>query len=201
MTATVPPPRPTDQRVPEARVASMFTERWSRRAISPAPLPPETVRTLLEAARWAPSASNAQPWLFVYGDDEATLAALRPVLKDSNQRWANAAPLLLFVFARTHNDKGEPAPTAQFDAGAAWMSLALQAHALGLVAHGMAGFHHDKVYAATGVPEATYVAIAAIAIGYPGDEALLPPDLQARELPSQRKPTREFAFKGRFHAG
>ncbi len=180
-------------------MASMFIERWSRRAISPQPLSADVVRSLFEAARWAPSSGNAQPWLFVYGDDEATLANLRPVLNDSNQRWANAAPLLMFAFARKQNN-GRPAPTAEFDTGSAWMSLALQAHALGLVAHGMAGFHHDKVYEATGVPAADYTAIAAIAVGYPGDEALLPEDLRAREKPSQRKPSAEFALKGRFQA-
>jgi nitroreductase len=199
MTATVPPPRHTDERVPDARIASMFVERWSRRAISPRPLAPDTIRSLFEAARWAPSSGNAQPWLFVYGDDEASLANLRPVLEDSNQRWANAAPLLTFAFARKQF-KGRPAPTAQFDTGSAWMSLALQAHALGLVAHGMAGFHHDKVYEATGVPAEEYTAIAGIAVGYPGDESLLPEDLLAREKPSQRKPSREFALKGKYRA-
>jgi nitroreductase len=178
----------------------MFVERWSRRAISSRPLPQDTVRSLFEAARWAPSSSNSQPWLFIYADDEASLASLRPVLNDKNQRWANAAPLLAFAFAKKHNDAGNVMQTAQFDTGSAWMSLALQAHALGLVAHGMAGFHHDKVYAATGVPETEYVAIAAIAIGYPGDESLLPEDLRAREKPSQRKSSREFALKGRYRA-
>jgi nitroreductase len=177
----------------------MFVERWSRRAIAPRPLAAETVSSLFEAARWAPSASNAQPWLFIYGDDEASLANLRAVLNDKNQRWANQAPLLVFAFARKHNG-GKPAPTAEFDTGAAWMSLALQAHALGLVAHGMAGFHHDKVYEATGVPADDYVAIAAIAVGYPGDEALLPEDLRAREKPSLRKPSSESALKGRYRA-
>lgn len=200
MTATVPPPRQTDARETDARVASMFVERWSRRAISPHPLSSDTLASLLEAARWAPSANNAQPWLLVYGHDEASLAGLRPVLNDKNQRWANSAPLLMFVFARRHWSNGKPNPTAEFDAGAAWMSLALQAHALGLVTHGMAGFHHDKVYEATGVPPEEYVALAGIAVGYPGDEALLPEDLRAREKPSQRKPSREFAFKGRYQA-
>ncbi|HEX5660577.1 MAG TPA: nitroreductase family protein [Polyangiales bacterium] len=177
----------------------MFVERWSRRAISSRPLSQDTVRSLFEAARWAPSAGNSQPWLFVYGDDDTSLANLRPVLNDSNQRWANAAPLLAFAFARKHQN-GKPMPTAQFDTGSAWMSLALQANALGLVAHGMAGFHHDKVYEATGVPADDYIAIAGIAVGYPGDESLLPEDLKAREIPSQRKPSAEVALKGRYRA-
>jgi nitroreductase len=178
----------------------MFVERWSRRAISPRPLTADTVRTLFEAARWAPSASNSQPWLFVFGDDATTLANLRPVLNDKNQRWATTAPLLIFAFARQLSASGKPLPTAQFDTGSAWMSLALQAHALGLVTHAMAGFHHDKVYEATGVPADEYVALAAIAVGYPGEVLLLPEDLRARETPSQRKPSGEFALKGRYRA-
>ncbi len=200
MTATVPPPRITDARVPEARIASMFTDRWSRRAISPRPLSQDVVRSLFEAARWAPSASNAQPWLFVYGDDEATLAKLRPVLNEKNLRWASSAPLLMFAFARKRTSSGRPSPTAEFDTGSAWMSLALQAHALGLVSHGMAGFDHEAVFDVTGVPRDEYTVLAAIAVGYPGDESLLPEDLREREKPSQRKPSAEFALKGTYQA-
>jgi nitroreductase len=201
MTATVPPPRPESARVPEAKVASMFVDRWSRRALSPRPLGSDTVRSLLEAARWAPSSGNSQPWLFVYADDEATLAAARPVLNDSNRRWADKAPLLLFVFARRADAKGRPLPTGQFDSGSAWMSLALQAHALGLTAHGMAGFHHDLSYEVFGVPVDEYEAMAAIAVAYPGDADELPDDLKAREKPNSRKSVTEFAFRGRFRAG
>ncbi|MDB4974110.1 MAG: nitroreductase family protein [Myxococcaceae bacterium] len=197
MTATVPPPRQS-ARVPEAKVASMFIERWSRRAFAARPVDPPTVRSLLEAARWSPSAGNSQPWLFVYADDAETLANARPVLTDGNRRWADHAPLLLFLFAKNHNAKGAPLTAGQFDSGAAWMSLALQAHALGLNAHAMGGFHHDKVYDVFGVPSAEYTAMAAIAIGYPGDESTLPDDLREREKPSARKTIEEFAYRGRF---
>lgn len=201
MTATVPPPGLAGTRSAEANVASMFIERWSRRALSTRPLAPATVRSLLEAARWAPSSGNSQPWRFVYADDEQTLADARPVLVDSNRRWADKAPLLLFVFAQKHNAKGAPLPTGEFDSGSAWMSLALQAHALGLVAHGMVGFHHDKAYQVFGVPSDAFTALAAIAVGYPGDEAELPEDLRAREQPNSRKHVDEFAFRGRYRAG
>ena len=199
MTATVPPPRPESARNPEAKTASMFVERWSRRALSTRPLGPDTVASLLEAARWAPSSSNSQPWLFIYADDPNTLAAARPVLVDGNRRWADKAPLLLFAFARRSDAKtARPLPTAQFDTGAAWMSLALQAHALGLTAHAMLGFHHDKAYEVFGVPESDYHALAAIAVAYPGDADELPDDLKARERLSPRKHVAEFAFRGRF---
>jgi nitroreductase len=200
MTATVPPPRPAASRVPEAKIASMFVDRWSRRAFSTREVDPPTVRSLLEAAHWAPSAGNSQPWLFVYADDAETLANARPILFDSNRRWADVAPLLVFVFARKLNAKGAPLPTGQFDSGAAWMSLALQAHALGLTAHAMGGFHHDKVYDALGVSSDEFTAMAAVAVGYAGDEANLPADLQEREKPSGRKSVDEVAFRGRYRA-
>lgn len=177
----------------------MFVERWSRRALSEQPLPEGVVATLFEAARWAPSSGNQQPWLFVYADDAPSLARARPMLFDSNRRWADKAPLLIFVFARkNHAKSGDPLPTAQFDTGAAWMSLALQAHALGLVAHGMAGVHLDQTYDTFAVPRDAYTALCAIAIGYPGDPALLPDDLKARESPNSRKHASEFAFKGSY---
>jgi nitroreductase len=176
----------------------MFVDRWSRRAFSDRPLGDATVASLLEAARWAPSTGNSQPWLLVYADTEETLAVARPVLNDKNQRWANKAPLLVFVFARRNDEKsGKPLPNHQFDAGAAWMSLALQAHALGLSAHAMLGFHQDKAHEVFGVPAAEYSAHAAIAVAYPGDAEDLPDDLKEREHPSGRKRVAEFAFRGR----
>jgi len=202
MTATVPPPRPASARVPDARVASMFVDRWSRRALSPTPLGADTVQSLLEAARWAPSSGNSQPWLFVYADDEETLAEARPVLNDANRRWADKAPLLLFVFARRNDVRnGKPLLSGQFDTGSAWMSLALQAHALGLTAHGMLGFHRDKAHEVFGVPSDVYEVMAAIAVAYPGDVDALPEDLKAREQPNSRKPVAEFAFRARFRSG
>lgn len=198
MTATVPPPRPDGARIPEAKVASMFVERWSRRSFAARAIDEDTLLSLLEAARWAPSAGNSQPWLFVYAHDEETLQRARPVLVDGNRRWADKAPLLLFLFARRTDDKQRPLYNGQFDAGSAWMSLALQAHALGLSAHGMGGFHHDKAYETFGVPESDYQVMAAIAVGYPGDADALPDDLKPRETPNQRKHASEFAFAGRF---
>jgi nitroreductase len=178
----------------------MFVDRWSRRALSTKPLGQDTVRSLLEAARWAPSSGNSQPWLFVYADDEETLAAARPVLLDGNRRWADKAPLLLFAFARRSDDKGRPLQSGPFDTGSAWMSLALEAHALGLTAHAMLGFHQDKSYEVFGVPSETYQVMAAIAVAWPGDAGELPEDLAAREQPSSRKHVAEFAFRGRFPA-
>lgn len=185
--------------MPEAPVDDLFVGRWSRRAFSARPIPPEHVRSLLEAARWAPSAGNAQPWLFVFHDDDETLARARVLLSERNRVWASRAPLLLFVFARrTHPDDGRPLRTGAFDTGAAWLSLALQAHKLGLAARAMGGIDHEATYEAFGVPRAQYESMAAIAVAYPGVPEELPPDFAARETPNGRRPVSSFAFRGRF---
>jgi nitroreductase len=196
MSATLPPKRATDARVADAAVASMFVERWSRRAFAERPVSREHVRSLFEAARWTPSASNLQPWLFVYADDAESLARARPILFDSNRRWADKAPLLIFAFARNrHPTRNVVNHTSAFDTGAAWMAIALQAHALGLVSHAMGGFHHELAHDTLSVPRADFTAYAAIAVGHPGDPEQLPDDLKARELPSARKPVSQFAFR------
>ncbi|MET0284853.1 MAG: nitroreductase family protein [Polyangiales bacterium] len=185
----------------EADVDPLFVERWSRRALDERPLSRAQIDVLFEAARWAPSANNLQPWLFVYASEPASLERARSLLKGNNIAWASTAPLLVFVFARKkHPDTGAPIRTAQFDTGAAWQSLALQAHKLGLSTRAMGGIHHDKTYELLGVPEADYESMIGIAIGYPGERESLPPELHERELPNQRRSVREFAFEGRFPA-
>jgi nitroreductase len=188
-------------RLAEAPVDSIFLQRWSARAFLPLPVTPEIVRSLFEAARWAPSAFNLQPWLFVYANDPETLERARPILMDANRRWADRAPLLIFVFVRrTHPETGAPLRTASFDTGAAWLSLALQAERLGLKAHAMAGIHHDSAHEILEVPRDEFESLAAIAIGYPGPATDLPADLVAKERPNSRKSQREFAFRGRYSA-
>jgi nitroreductase len=189
----------SSSRIPGAEVDPLFVERWSRRAISSEPLSLETVRTLFEAARWAPSASNSQPWIFVYASDPESLARGRALLKDTNQRWATKAPLLIFVFARkTHPETGKPLRTGAFDTGAAWFSLAIQALRLGLVTRAMGGIHHDQAYEAFGVPREEFESMIAVAVGKPAPREELPEDLAQREVPSQRKPQHEFVFQGRY---
>jgi nitroreductase len=182
-------------------VDRQFVERWSSRSFLPDALEPSVVAALFEAARWAPSASNLQPWLFVYADDEERLARLRPIVRDGNRRWADRAPLLVVVFARLKNpETGDPNRLASFDAGAAWMSLALQATRLGLVAHAMGGIHPDRAHETLGVPKDEFQCLCAIAVGRRGPRDSLPDDLQAREVPSDRKPSHEFAHRGVYRA-
>ncbi len=190
---------PTSARQPETEVDELFLQRWSRRALSERRLTTQQISTLFEAARWAPSASNLQPWLFVYANLPEDLAKARTLLKETNQRWASRAPLLVFVFARKrHPETGAPLRTAAFDTGAAWQSLALQAHKLGLSTRAMGGIHHELTYQALGVPAEDFESMAGIAIGYPGEREELPPDLLEKEQPNARKSTREFAFEGRY---
>src|SRR4051812_31337896 len=190
---------PTSSRLPDAEVDAQFVERWSRRAISERPLSTAQIQSLFEAARWAPSANNFQPWLFVYASQPESLARARELLVPSNQRWASRAPLLVFVFARKrHPETLASLRTAAFDTGAAWQSLALQAHKLGLSTRAMGGIHHDRVHEALGVPSDDFESMIGIAIGYPDSHQVLPADLHEKEQPNGRKATSEFAFEGRF---
>lgn len=184
-------------RSPDAPVDPIFVDRWSRRALSTREIPAESVRSLFEAARWAPSASNAQPWLFIFNDDEETLGRARVLVNEKNRVWAERAPLLVFIFARrTHPETGRPLRTGAFDTGAAWFSLALQAHKLGLSTRAMGGIDHEAAHEAFGVPRELYESMAGVAVGYPGAREDLPSDVAERESPSPRKSAKTFAFKG-----
>lgn len=187
-------------RTPEAAVDALFTERWSPRAFDPTPIDQETLATLFEAARWAPSCFNAQPWLFLYAHTEAERDRFCGLLAASNQVWAKNAPVLAFALARkdfAYN--GKPNRHAMFDTGAAWMSLTLQARMLGLYTHGMAGIDIDAIRKELGVPD-SYEVICGIAIGRIGDPATLPDDKRAVEQPNGRKPLAEVAVAGAFPA-
>ena len=186
-----------NSRTPEADVDSQFVDRWSPRAFADDPLSREQLTALFEAARWAPSCSNEQPWLFIYAVTPADRARFAGALLPANQVWAPRAPLLLFVLCRRrfdHNDQDNR--HAAFDAGAAWMSLALQARKLGLHAHAMAGFSRQKAYAILGVPAADYDIMAAVAVGRRADPSALPVEVAVREHPNERKPLAEVAREG-----
>jgi nitroreductase len=184
---------------PDTDVHPMFPSRWSPRAMTGERLEQQELLTLLEAARWAPSCFNAQPWRFAWAlKGSAGWQTLFDCLLEGNQRWADKAGALIAVISRTeYEHNGKPAPTHAFDAGAAWMSLALQARHLGLVAHGMQGFDSARLRSALAVPE-VYFAPAVIAIGYPGNVEDLPDPLGDREVPSSRRPLSEIAYADSF---
>lgn len=188
-------------RTADADLLPLLLDRWSPRAFRPEPLTDAQLASLFEAMRWAPSCFNDQPWLVVYGtrpgSDEHT--RVLGCLVEANRIWARSADLLLVLFARRHfAHNGKPNRHAGFDCGAAWMSLALEARALGLHAHAMAGFDPARAHADLGVPESNFEAMAAVAVGVHGDPADLPEPLRAREAPSGRVPAASFVHRGRY---
>lgn len=185
-------------RKPEADVDPLFIERWSPRAFDPTPVAPETLASLFEAARWAPSCFNEQPWLFLVATSPEDRARFAGLLVDKNRAWAKDAPVLVFALARKHFDRnGKPNRHAMFDAGAAWMSLTMQAGLHGLYTHGMAGIDVEGIRRELAVPD-TYEVICAVAIGRRADPATLDPERQAAEQPNGRKPLAEVAVAGGF---
>ncbi|MCF1480744.1 MULTISPECIES: nitroreductase family protein [Rhizobium/Agrobacterium group] len=181
----------------------IFLDRWSPRALDPQAMSEEDLMTILEAARWAPSSFNAQPWRFIYAQrDTPEWQNIFGLLAPMNQAWASRASVLVVIVSANTAImpmQTEPVPSYShsFDAGAAWAYLALQATRLGWYAHGMAGFDVPRSYEVLGVPESFRVE-AVIAIGRIGDKSLLPPPLQEREQPNGRRPLQESAMKGRF---
>jgi nitroreductase len=158
----------------------------------------EELFTIFEAGRWAPSSYNVQPWRFVYGLAETPeFAAILGLLIEFNQAWAHKAGALVLVTSSKVDASGKPFPTHAFDAGAAWMSMALQATKMGLVAHAMAGYSPEKAREALAIPE-EFETHCVVAFGRPGSPDDLPPKLKAREVQSDRRPLAELAFRGRF---
>lgn len=193
----------SNQRQPNASVDDQFIERWSPRAFETRAVSKEDIASLFEAARWAPSCFNDQPWLYLYEAEGAStpeeLERFRSLLMDGNRVWADRAPVLAFVLARRHFEhNGKENRTHAFDAGLATMSLMLQAHKLGLHAHAMAGIHLERVYEELEVPEDQYEVICAVALGYRDRPEILPQDLQKREVLSGRKAPGEVAARGAF---
>jgi nitroreductase len=192
-------PPVADTRIPDAPVDPQFLDRWSPRALSPEPLDETVICSLFEAARWAPSAGNEQPWIYIYAVSSDDLARFLEILDESNRTWAKNAPMIAFVIARLSLAKsGRPNRTARFDTGASWISLALQARKLGLFAHAMAGFDSDRAHDTLHVPREGYEIMAAIAIGRYGNPAELSEYNRGREKPNTRRHTSEFVFQDRF---
>ena len=182
-------------------IHDLLRKRWSPRAFSSRPVEPDKLRSLWEAARWAPSSYNEQPWSFIVAtkEDEAEYARLLSCLVEGNIQWAQHAPVLMVSVAKLHFDEnGERNRHAFHDVGQAVANLIVQATALGLVVHQMAGIFPDKIRELYGIPEG-YEAVAGIALGYPGDPETLPERLRQRELaPRSRRPIQDFVFAGRW---
>jgi nitroreductase len=182
-------------------VEKLFLERWSPRAYTGEAIPHDVLMTIFEAARWAPSSYNSQPWRMIYGlKGTPEFDRILGLLVPANQGWAkNAAVLVVIASKTTMSPRGTemPSHSHSFDAGAAWQNLALQASLLGWPAHGMTGFDIPRAAAELGVPEG-YRVEAALAIGKQGDKSILPEQVQGMEAPNGRNPVSSFAFEGRF---
>jgi nitroreductase len=189
----------SEKRKADYPIDELFLDRWSPRAMSGEALTDEELMTLFEAARWAPSSYNNQPWRMLYARrDTERWPTFLSLLVEGNQAWAkDAAALVLFVSKETFDFNGQPYPTHSFDTGAAWENLALQATLKGLVAHGMQGFDYERARAELNIPEGFRVEAMA-AVGRPGDPATLPEQLREREEPSPRKPLAEIICEGAF---
>ncbi len=174
----------------EIKVVPVILDRHSPRAFDPdRVVPREMLLSLLEAARWAPSAGNSQPWFYLVFDETVSkeLEQARQILDDGNRVWAGKAPVLLLACSRVTRENGKPQRYGEHDLGLANQNLLLQATALGLSVHPMAGFDKDRAITTFGIPD-SYQPMAMIAVGFPGDPALLPPDIQEKErLPRQRR--------------
>lgn len=178
-------------------IEQLLLDRWSPRAMSGEPIPHEEFMRLMEAARWAPSSYNNQPWRFVYAyRDTPAWQTFFDLLIPFNQEWCkNAAVLVVAVSKKTFELNGKPSRTHSFDTGSAWENCALQGWALGLVVHGMEGFDYDKAQRDLHIP-ADYTVEMMFAVGRPGPKERLSQALQEREFPSDRKPVREISFEG-----
>ena len=182
-------------------IQPLILNRWSPRAMSGESLTDEELMPLFEAARWAPSSYNNQPWKFLYAKrDTKHWKTFFSLLGEFNQSWCKNAAVLVVIIARKnfeHNNK--PSVTHQYDAGAAWENLALEGSARGLVVHGMEGFDYEKARTELKIPE-EYVILAMAAIGKPAKagKEILPEELAKREIPSDRKPLKEIIMEGEF---
>jgi len=180
----------------ESGVHDLILRRWSPRAFSTQPVPSEDLVKVFTAASWAASSSNEQPWRFLVGRmGDETFSKIVETLVEFNQVWAKSAPVLILTLAKgTFTKDGRDNAWALHDTGAASSNLCLQATALGLHTHGMAGFDRDKARRSFDLP-ADYTAVAVWALGYFGDPDTLPDYLKAMELaPRERKPLDEFVF-------
>lgn len=183
----------------EYDINPLILERWSPRSMTGEEISDEKLMTLFEAARWAPSSFNNQPWRFIYAKrNTPEWDKLFSLLVEANQQWAKNASVLVVVVARKKAEyKDSDYPTYAFDAGSSWENLAIEAVSRGLVTHGMAGFDYEKARLDLEVPD-IFEVMAMIAIGKQDSKEKLPEELQKNEVPSDRKPLSEIVMKGKF---
>ena len=184
-------------------IHELLKKRWSPRAFDDRPIPADHIRSMLEAARWAASSYNQQPWHFLVAtkDDAEGFARMVDCLVPGNQGWAKNAALLILTVAKADFDNGKPNHHAAHDVGLAAAQLVMQATDLGLFAHQMAGIEIDKIRATYNVPEG-FDPLTAIAVGYGGDPSTLDGKMREMEESTRtRRPFDAFVFAGRWGEG
>ena len=181
------------------KINPLILNRWSPRSMTGDEIPEEDLMSLFEAARWAPSEFNNQPWRFIYAKrNTPEWKNLFNLMVEFNQSWAKNAAVLVVVLSRKKSEYKEAEYMAHsFDTGAAWENLALEAVSRGYVTHAMAGFDRKKSRIDLNIPD-VFEIIAMIAIGKQDSKEKLPKELQEREEPSDRKPLSEIIMKGEF---
>ena len=186
-------------RKPGHNINEIFINRWSPRAMSGEKLSNDELMSLFEAARWAPSSFNEQPWRFLYANKGTNnWDIFLNLLVDFNKAWVKNAGVLIVVISRkTFEHNGNRSTTHSLDTGAAWENLALQGSLMELVVHGMAGFDYERAKFDLNIPD-EYNVEAMIAVGKPGKKEALPKEMQDREMPSDRKKLSEIVIEGKF---
>lgn len=175
----------------------IYLKRWSPRSFLNKEVPESVLHSIFEAARWAPSAANMQPWHFVVARNEADHEKFLSFINENNVLWCKHAPVLIAITSKMDSDLFGDNITHAFDTGAAWGYLALEATRKGLITHGMGGFDRDKAREVLQVPD-NYAIQAVVAIGYKGEKETLDEKFHDREKPSDRKEVNEFISEGMF---
>jgi nitroreductase len=177
-------------------ISNILLDRWSPRAMSGEEIPETELMTIFEAARWAPSSNNNQPWRILYARRNTEHWPLfLNLLVDSNKIWAGNASALLVIVSKNTFDNGKPSRTHSYDAGAAWENLALQGNLMGYIVHGMQGFDYELARSSLNIPDG-FTIEAMAAIGIPGTKKDLPDYLQEIESPNDRRKLTDTVFEG-----
>jgi nitroreductase len=180
-------------------IDKLFADRWSPRAMTGEAIDRRALMVLFEAARWAPSSYNDQPWRILYARrDTEQWPLFFDLLVEGNKQWArDAAALLLFISSKISPRSGKPARTHSFDTGAAWENLALQGMLSGYVVHGMQGFDYERARTALNIPDDFHVE-AMIAVGEPQDRDQMSEEMRVRETPNSRRSIDQTVCEGGF---
>jgi len=178
---------------------TLFTGRWSPRSFMNEKIPQEVYESIFGAARWSQSCFNEQPWLFVTESGEDDRELFLDLLLPRNREWAQNSSLIGYIFSRKNFSRNEKSNRwADFDTGAAWMAMTLQARLLGLYTHGMAGINRDEVFTSLHVSPDEYNVLCGFVIGIIDTPDKLNDSMKNREIPSSRKPLNEVWKRGAF---